>query len=171
MSQPNFDQNNPYQAPAPVPVVTPSPQTGAFAKLLKDFQSQIVALGAFWIIIGGVTVAIGLFATSMLAGELDQQALRIVGVIVCAMGAVWMALGVFSCLKHMWAVYVGLGLSYLSVISNLFNFNLCGMIILVIVIIQAHRVISWAGQLKRAGIPLTARPGQLAIQSRPLDLS
>ena len=82
-----------------------------------------------------------------------------------------MALGVFSCLKHMWAVYVGLGLSYLSVISNLFNFNLCGMIILVIVIIQAHRVISWAGQLKRAGIPLTARPGQLAIQSRPLDLS
>ena len=65
-------------------------------------------------------------------------------------------------------VYVGLGLSYLSVISNLFNFNLCGMIILVIVIIQAHRVISWAGQLRRAGIPLTARPGELSTAPKPI---
>jgi hypothetical protein len=61
----------------------------------------------------------------------------------------------------LWAVYVGLALSYLSALGNLVNLNLCGLAIVVVAIVQAHRVISFAGQLNRAGIPLTTRPEQL----------
>jgi hypothetical protein len=170
MSQLNFDQNNPYQAP---PSAAPLAPISAAAnlqqlKMLKDFRSQIVALGAFWIIIGGLAVGLGAFATSLLAGQnAAPQTLAVMCGILVVMGLAWVTLGVLACLKQMWAVYVGLVLSYLSVIGNLVNLNVCGLVILVVVIIQAHRVIGWAGQLTRAGIPLNTRPEQLSM---PLQL-
>ena len=62
-----------------------------------------------------------------------------------------------SCLKQIWAVYVGLVLSYISVIGNLININVCGLVILVVIIIQAHRVIGWSRELTARGIPLNTK--------------
>jgi hypothetical protein len=48
----------------------------------------------------------------------------------------------------------------------------CGLIILLVVIVQAHRVLGWAKQLTRMGIPLTALPQSLpAPQSQKVDFS
>ena len=58
----------------------------------------------------------------------------------------------------MWAVYVALALSYLSMVGQILNLNICGGIIIILVILQAHRVIGWAKEMRAAGLPLTAKP-------------
>ena len=88
-------------------------------------------------------------------------------VIFSTLGLVWLSLGISACLKQFWAVYIGLGLSYLAVVANLFNLNVCGLIILAVVILQAHRVLGFAKRLRGLGIPLTTRPEQLTMQVAP----
>jgi hypothetical protein len=169
MSTAGSDANNPYQSPASIARAMGPPLTvssAALVKLVKDFRSQIHALGAFWIIIGSVVIGLGAFASSIMLTQTDERPAAIFAVVFVVLGAIWVALGIMSCLKQMWAVYVGLVLSYLSVIGNVINLNICGIVILVVVIFQAHRVIGWARQLASAGIPLTARPDQLALESQ-----
>jgi hypothetical protein len=172
MSAPNVDPPNPYASPAPAPLSAGAPMTTptvAMIKLVKDFRSQIHALGGFWIFIGGLVAVLMVVASGTLvgqAGEVDENARLIAMGIFFAIGGAWIALGVFTCLKQMWAVYVGLVLSYLSVIGNVINLNVCGLVILAAVIIQAHRVIGWSKQLRQAGIPLTTRPEQLRVEFR-----
>lgn len=156
------DGPNPYQAPAvdPRPMPTGAASTAAAAALVKDFRTQIHALGAFWIFIGGLALALVAFAASLVdPGESPALFMAILG----GLGLVWLTLGVLTCCKQLWAVYVGLVLSYLSLIGNLvtLNFNICSLILLIAAIAQAHRVIGWAGQMTRMGIPLTTKPQNL----------
>jgi hypothetical protein len=172
MSTPSFDANNPYQSPARAagPLGTQiSATSAAVVKMVKDFRTQIHALGAFWIFIGIVAAGLGLFVTASIAPDSGQPrpgVQAIMAVVLVGFGLAWITLGVLTCVKQIWAVYVGLVLSYLSLISNLLNFNVCGLIIVIAVILQGHRVIGWAGQLTRAGIPLSARPEQIALPSQ-----
>jgi large-conductance mechanosensitive channel len=162
MSAPPLPPENPYQSPSTeIPSFAQPGPPGAnlkLYKLLSDFRSQILALGVFWIAIGGVVVG----AAVLLFTQVEIVAPVIVG-LLAGIGLVWMALGLLACLKHLWAVYVALVLSYLSVIGNLVNFNLCGLVILGAVIVQAHRVIGWAKELQRAGIPLNTQPKDLQV--------
>jgi hypothetical protein len=124
--------------------------------LVKKFRDQMHALGALWIILGSVRVGLSLVALVSKANlsqwsGIDHPAFwTVLGVI----GLIDFAIGVLTCLKHVWAVYVGLALTYLSLLS----LNLCAMPIVLIVIFQAHRVIGWARQMRAAGMPLTAKP-------------
>jgi hypothetical protein len=137
-----------------------NPYPAVDRKLLRKFREQIHALGALWIIIGSLA---GVLAVVTLQGNRDLAAglgsdEQIVLILIAGMGLVWFVLGVLTCLKHMWAVYVALVLSYGSLVGQVFKLNLCGGIILVIVILQAHRVIGWSKQMRAAGMPLTAKP-------------
>ena len=80
----------------------------------------------------------------------------LVGILV-VMALFWGGVGLGACLKRMGAVYAGLVLSYLNIAGNLLSLNICALAITAAVIIQAHRVINMAGELRRKGIPLTAR--------------
>lgn len=64
MSPTPNDQPNPYQSPSvATPAFSASSEAGLHLfKVLKDFRSQIVALGAFWIFIGAVAALVGLMA-------------------------------------------------------------------------------------------------------------
>ncbi|HZL88544.1 MAG TPA: hypothetical protein VFB96_09250 [Pirellulaceae bacterium] len=149
---------NPYQAPslsAAMPVV--DTRDAEVRAKIKKFRDQIHALGAFWIIIGGISLGLGIFLFTTLEGARVEGA-PILGAIVSVAGACWFGLGVATCLKQLWAVYIGLVLSYLSVLGNLVRLNVCSLIILAAVILQAHRVIGWARELQAAGIPLDAKP-------------
>jgi hypothetical protein len=62
------------------------------------------------------------------------------------------------------AVYVGLVLTYLALLGQLylflferFFFNVVWTIIMVMAIRQAHRVIRWARQIRMGGLPLTTK--------------
>ena len=129
-------------------------------RTVRQFREQIHALGAFWIIIGALALGLAALAFN---GNKDVEA-RIAGeyevlvIILAVSGGLWLFLGIATCLKQMWAVYTALVLSYLSLISNAINLSICSLIILIVVILQAHRVIGWAGQMRAAGVPLTARP-------------
>lgn len=126
--------------------------------IIKSFRQQIHALGALWIILGGLALLVMALmlgnGNQMNAPRMDAQLQMIT---IGAMGAAWLLLGVFTCLKQIWAVYVGLTLSYLSAIGQLFSLNLCGLAIMAVVILQAHRVIGWANKMRAAGIPLTTK--------------
>ncbi len=131
------------------------------AETVKRFRREIQALGVFWGLIGLLILAIGL--AIMWGGDLGGSVYGppIAGIVFLAIGVAWFTLGVLACLKHLWAVYVGLGLSYVSLVGNLVQLNVCGLVILAVVILQSHRVIGWARQMQRAGLPLTLRPEQV----------
>ena len=158
MSQSDPPPINPYQAPSlasGMPAV--DIRAAEVRAKIKKFRDQIHALGAFWIIIGGISAALGVFLF-VSSESVEIEGAPIVGAVVIVTGTCWIGLGIATCLKQMWAVYIALVLSYLSILGNLVRFNVCSLIILVVVILQAHRVIGWARELQAAGIPLDAKP-------------
>lgn len=161
MASVNDDESNPYRPPATRQVGADVPIPAEIdAEMLKKFREQVLALGVLWIIIGtavALLAGLALAGNQMFAGALGGD-IQVLLVVVATMGLAWIVLGVLTCLKQIRAVYVGLVLSYLSLIGNLLNLNLCGIVVVIVVILQAHRVIGWAHRLQAAGVPLTARP-------------
>ena len=161
MSQvpPNF---NPYASPVYDPVKSSVISTVDMVKLVKQFRQQMHSLGALWIIIG-ILVALMGYAIEMHFREVREEGQNIleqhimVGILVLA-GVAWLGLGVITCLKQIWAVWVGLILSYLMALNSLLSLNICGLVIMGAAIFQAHRVIGWAKEMKRKGIPLATCP-------------
>jgi hypothetical protein len=155
MSNP-FSEQNPYQSPA---VVAPSSMPGQLDRdsldKLKKFQQQIIALGGLWIILSLLALGLGGFLLANPA-ETPPGSEFLVPILLVS-GVLHLTIGVMSCLKQIWAVYVGLVISYISVIGNLISLNLCALVILAVVIVQAHRVIGWARELKARGIPLNTK--------------
>ncbi|WP_166820647.1 zinc ribbon domain-containing protein [Thalassoroseus pseudoceratinae] len=122
---------------------------------LERFRKEIHGLGGFWIVIG----SLGLLAAIVLGNaprnnQFDPDIL----VVLVPLTLFWIAVGVCMCLKQMWAVYTGLVMSYLSLIGNIFlSFNICAIAILVAAVVQGHRVIKWASELKALGVPINTK--------------
>ena len=155
MTTPQANEPNPYQASQPAGgILDAVGQAGAEREMTKKFRDQIHALGALWIIIGTVAMALGTFMTEGSSEKAGQWFL----IFVFTLGICWFGIGVMTCLKQIWAVYVGLGLTYLSLLGNLVQLNFCGLVITVLVVLQGHRVIGWAKKMRDAGIPLNAKP-------------
>ena len=129
-------------------------------EIVMWFRFEVYALGGFWIFIGSMAVIGGLYLAG--ASNLPGMA-QGVGVYVFLLGCGWVVLGVFTCLKHMWAVYVGLVVSYLFILGHLVQIvqgacgAVCSIVLLVIGVILAHRTIAHASQMRMAGIPLTTK--------------
>src|SRR4051812_32960329 len=88
---------------------SPDIQSDVTRDVVKKFRDQIHALGALWIFFGVVACAIAAVAFSgnnFLANNVGGAQLMLV--IVGTMGALWFILGIMTCLKQIWAVYVGL---------------------------------------------------------------
>ncbi|CAN5710634.1 hypothetical protein BH23PLA1_BH23PLA1_35820 [soil metagenome] len=159
-SDPN--EPNPYQAPEAHPGAIPDPGSGGFnPEIEKKFRQQIVAVGGFWIIIGTLSailtlvIALGIAEIPGLEFEGDTNAPMMAFLIFSGFaGVTWIVLGVLTCLRKMWAVYAGLILSYVSLLMQFLNLNVCAIVLLIIVILQAHRVIGWANQLRAGNVPI-----------------
>ncbi len=160
-------QFNPYASPSATPGIPPINVGGKVAssrELLRKFRQQILALGVLWIIFGVFALAVGIFF--LVASDqpffgrarVDPNDAKLTGGILLLFSAIWFATGIGSCVKQIWAVYVGLVLSYLGLVNAVFSLNICSGIITLLIIIQAHRVVKFAKQLRHLGIPLTARP-------------
>lgn len=160
------DPDNPYRSPQ-ADLRGPVPQETAPVDpmLIRKFRQQIIALGAVWIIlgiVGGGAMALALGGVDAFAAAADVDGpvaplvMQITLAAVAVLGVVWVILGIFACLKQLWAVYTGLVLSYISLVGNVLTLNLCALVILIVIILQAHRVIGFAKRLRAAGVPLTA---------------
>jgi hypothetical protein len=107
----NDEAQNPYASPtADITLLTTGAAAGSNRELLIKCRKQIHALGGIWIFIG--TVAIGLAAflgnTAIKKGDTWTLIVLVLG----GLGMVWFVLGVCTCFKQVWAIYVGLVLSY-----------------------------------------------------------
>ena len=128
-------------------------------KVIKRFRKEMHGLAGLWIFIGGIALLAGLFLMGQARLLVPQELV----VVIIVMSLVWIGIGVFVGLKHMWAVYVGLVLSYLSALGNVVQLangsggNVLSIILLVAGIVQAHRSITSSKKLRAAGIPLTAK--------------
>ncbi len=149
---------NPFEAPAEDSrVIAPAPSIHIL--LLKRFRQQMNALGAAWILFGSVgMVASAVMMTRSQNTRLSESVEFVVVILVAIISMVWFLLGVATCLKNSRAVYFGLGITYLSLLGNLMSFNICGLVIVILVIIQGHRVIGYSKTLLAAGIPLDSKP-------------
>ena len=100
-------------------------------------------------------------------GRLGLEA-EYLAILFVASALVWVTLGVLACLKHVWAVRVGLVLNYLTVIImtiNLFRGDpygafgcLTSLVFLPLSVLQAHRVIGLCSKMRAADIPLDPKP-------------
>ncbi len=155
------NEPNPVREPLADPDrENPNVRSAISRGMVRKFREQMHALGALWMIMGAVAVAAAGFAlqgSAFLANSLGATA-QVLLFIIALLGVLWFSLGMLTCLKQMWAVYVGLVLSYLSLVGQIVNLNVCSGIILIVVILQAHRVIGWANKMHAAGVPLTTKP-------------
>lgn len=155
---------NPYASPVP-----DAPPPTMFADnlmrlKLQQFRSRMHTLGGFWIFLGIIVLAV------MIVIGLDARPLNEVTVITLAIlgagGLTCLVLGVLTLIKFMPAVYIGLALSYLSGLGGILQCNICWLVMLLPGIVQAHQVIALAMEIRRARIPLDARPDRVHAPDR-----
>lgn len=137
-------------------------------ELVRQFRREAHGLGGVWVFFGCICLLLAVVAPNM--GNVNEAG-PVLAVVFGGIGVGWLTLGIFTFLKHLWAIYLGLAVSYVSAVGNLVSLgqggNACGLIIVVAIIIQAHKVISRANKMKKAGIPLTARPESLRPKRVP----
>jgi tetratricopeptide (TPR) repeat protein len=136
-------------------------------ELIHSFRQQIHALGALWIILGAANVALAGLALGARGGLKDWFGTddRVFWIVAGLVGLFNCAIGVLTCLKRLWAVYVSLALGYLTllqlvltVLTGRTNFGtILALGLIILVIRQGHRVIGWAKKMRTAGVPLTAK--------------
>lgn len=140
------ESGNPYQSPEPVSEsAEPTPELAT----LHKFRQEVVALGAFWIVLAVVCIFLSGRAIYLQQASRNQ-------VIAGMFGIVFLVVGVPTLLKQKWAIYCGTALCGVGVVLSIANTNACGLVIPVLVGQQAVRVARYARQLQKAGIDLNA---------------
>src|SRR5687767_106166 len=98
---------NPYQSPTiaadPVREID-SGISPADVDKLRKFRQQMHALGGIWIFLGAVALGLGIF--TLVSPNLAVH--PIVKGIMLVSGVVHLTIGIMTCRKEMWAVYVGI---------------------------------------------------------------
>ncbi|GAB4157275.1 MAG: hypothetical protein Tsb009_34340 [Planctomycetaceae bacterium] len=132
------------------------------SKLVKQFNQQTRALGGFWIFIAVISVGAGLFLFQAAGANLNPGNAELVALLIIGLGFIYLSIGILAIAKVIPAIYVGLVLTYLSLISSFAQImmgvamgraggficgNIFGILICLAVIVQAHRVIKWSKEL------------------------
>jgi DNA-directed RNA polymerase subunit M/transcription elongation factor TFIIS len=142
------------------------------SELIRKFRREAHGVAGLWIVFAL------LFFLSALAWSASDNIRRMnpdtastVAAISVIIGVALMVAGICGALKQLWALYAGLILSYLLTLLLVIGIiNAAGqqpggvvcpivmLIALVFGIIQGHRVIGFANQLRRGGVSLTSLP-------------
>lgn len=132
-------------------------------EFVGHFHQQIVALGVLWILVFGLVPGLAAYRFAS-EGRGDSGYLAI---LLAGSALAWTVLGVLACLKRIWAVHVGLVLSYLIPVITVADMLrgpsgaggcLYSALFVILSILQAHRVIGFSRKMRAAGIPLDRTP-------------
>lgn len=164
MSQENPSPFAAYAPPAAGSAERPASPYQAFLPILKQFREQMLALGVLWILFGALGSVAGAALVAMHLGQIqvDPQRLDafplVLALFALGIGLLWLVAGIGTLMKRQGAVVAGLVLSYLWLLGNVVSLNLCLAALAIVVIIQGHRVLRFASQLRAAGVPLDTKP-------------
>jgi hypothetical protein len=160
------DNENPYRSPADdtahpqSAIFTPGSISNTFHREnLRHFRRYMHLLGG--LLIGMGCLLLALLAFIGLSVEFESEERDVFLIVTGCVSALWLGLGVAVCCKQLWALYISLGLFYLSLLGNVLRCNLIVILILAAMLSVAHAALSRATQLRRAGIPLSMKPHEL----------
>lgn len=137
--------------------------------LLRSFRRHAQWTGGFLIFIA-FCVAFAGFGMLALAGQGRQQPpgfgqppgaqqdMAAMGVGFMVLAVLWLVLGIFVCLKHLWAAYVTAGLMGLSLLGNLAGGNFAGAGGAGAILAEGIVIGQKGRELKRRGISLNSKP-------------
>jgi hypothetical protein len=148
---------NPYASPQFAPETATIVAPYELRKTVRAYRAQWHILGATWIIMGICGFVISGFIVYHSLHELRGLRHDILAMILGGVSAGWFLLGIATCGKQLVAVHMGLVLSYLVLLLSVVTLSLCFLVILLPVIIQAHRVLSWAKYIQLQGLPIAIR--------------
>jgi hypothetical protein len=148
--------DNPYRSPEHAAEYAAKYQWNSEIDLsiVQRYRNQMHTLGAVWLG-SGVLLALvcGLF---LVTGFRRLSYLEIGVAIFYGLPLILLGAAVFA--KQMWAVWIGLILTYIATLTSVFSCNAYATVLFLILVVQGHRALAMAGQLTSAGIPLDLRP-------------
>ena len=153
-----MNELNPYESPRESADRSAPPELD-ISLILRNFHTHLVALGASWMVLGGICGCCFLIPPPGEGPSASINAVIFLG--IALWGLVVFVVGICACMKKLWAAYVGLGFMLLTVVFTVGLFPICGIVLTVIGILQAlqaRRIIGWALKLRKANVPLTAKP-------------
>lgn len=117
--------------------------------LMGTLRMQMCALGVFWICIGllcAVLAALTSPGSNGLAARAGSNS-ESTSNILMGLSATWFFVGTMTCLQQVWAVYLGMGLSFLVLLSQLKRMNIWTVLIETAVVYYAYKTIRTAKEL------------------------
>jgi hypothetical protein len=120
------------------------------AGLAKTFRQQIIALGALWTVAGLANAGLAVASFAGLMSDKAAPAMDLIAPIFLAIGIVWIAVGVSTCMQIVPGLFVGLVLSYIFLVATVVQLQLCPAAILLLAVLQAHRVLGLRKQIRAA---------------------
>lgn len=123
---------------------------------ISEFKSSVKTAGGIWLASG--IIALGFIMLTMGMG--GGRMLGMLGgllVVVAMISVVWIVIGGFAIARHMWAIWTGLVLSYLSLVGNVMSMvqgdgsGVCPIAFVIISLVHGHRAIKHAKTIREAG--------------------
>jgi hypothetical protein len=134
---------NPYASPLADALADAKEAEVAYLQLAAKRQQQAVATAASWIL-GGVLTCGGYF---WLLYDLWEMPALMIFILANVIGVGWVLLGITAALGSERGHSVGLVWSYLAAAFFLTHCNLLGAIVVVLIILQSHRLRAFDRQL------------------------
>ena len=132
------------------------------AGLAKTFRQQIIALGALWTVIGLLNAGLAVASFAGLMPEKAAPAVDLIAPFILAFGIIWIAVGVSTCLQIVPGLFVGLVFSYIFLVATVAQSQLCPAAVLLLAVLQAHRVLGLRKQIRAAGAAAPVSAGTSA---------
>src|SRR5262245_51119613 len=141
------DDDNPYRSPGDdtahqhAAIFTPGSISNTLHREnLRHFRRYMHLLGG--LLIGMGCLLLALFAFIGLSDEFDGDERGIFLIVAGGVSVLWLGLGIAVCCKQLWALYVSLGLFYLSLLGNVLRCNVCVIVVLGGLLSVAHAALS-----------------------------
>lgn len=151
--------SNPYQSPAEVDDSAPPLKFDDKLRIeLMRLHAQMLVLGLSWMAVSLAIAPVCLIFVNTLANSLHW--VRLVSVSYLSLDGALLLLGLLTCCRQVWAIYLALGISYLFIpglagamgVPDPATFALLALLFLAFVIRRGHRVVGMARRVSHTQV-------------------
>ena len=142
------------------PELTPADR--AVRRTLQHYRDQTMLVAVVWSIYG--FYYLGIVGLALM--DNDPKLRQAAGpngegyYIAATLGLAWLVCGLLTGMRHMFAVYLGLVVTYLATALNVLSINLCGLTVCIAMLVIAHRLIATAFRMRSHKVPTSTEANQ-----------